>query len=367
MTGMARGYRIVLTGGPCGGKTTALNRLRDRFQSLGWRVFTVPETATLMSAGGVQLGNIPPGGVIRRQSNFLSVHLALEDSFFDIAAETGEPAVVFCDRGAMDYSVYMPDAAWQALLDERGWTPISLCQRYDAAIHLVTAAIGAESAYTTANNAARSETLEQARKRDESTRRAWIGHPHLHVIDNSTGFDDKVRRVIEVVSHRIGVPAPARLLRKFLVRPCATLPVHSVEIEIELTCLRTSDGSESRLRRRGQGKSFSYALTIKSPATEGGNVRETPLTGREYFAMLSQADPARRPVKKRRRCFLYDNHYFEFDDYREPVADLYLLQVELNADAQPQMPPFVEIEREVTGETRFTTATIAARSGDERG
>ena len=49
MSSTAALHRIALTGGPCGGKTTALTRLRDRFQSLGWRVFLVPETATLDS------------------------------------------------------------------------------------------------------------------------------------------------------------------------------------------------------------------------------------------------------------------------------------------------------------------------------
>lgn len=38
--------------------------------------------------------------------------------------------------------------------------------RYDAIIHLVTAAIGAEKYYTTENNAVRSENLQQARDLD---------------------------------------------------------------------------------------------------------------------------------------------------------------------------------------------------------
>ena len=40
-------------GGPCGGKTTAQNRLATFFESLGWRVFRVPETATILLNGGV--------------------------------------------------------------------------------------------------------------------------------------------------------------------------------------------------------------------------------------------------------------------------------------------------------------------------
>jgi predicted ATPase len=353
-------YRIVLTGGPCGGKTTALTRLRDRVEALGFRVFLVPETATLLAGGGVPLGDIPRSLLIRHEGNLMAVHLALEDSFFDIARAADRPAVVFCDRGALDYAAYMPTAAWQALLDERGWTPVGLYNRYDAVIHLVTAAIGAEAAYTTANNAARTETPEQARALDERTRQAWVGHPHLHVVDNRTGFEDKIRRVLDAVCAHIGAPAPARQVRKFLVSPCPALPVHHVELLIELTCLRTSDASEARLRRRGQGGSYVYAHTRKLPA--GGNVVERPLSGRDYFEMLAQADPDRRPVTKFRRCFLLDDHYFELDEYREPVTGMSILQVEVPCSVDVHLPPFLRVLEEVTDDWRYTTAGIASGS-----
>jgi hypothetical protein len=34
-------YRIVLTGGPCGGKSSAMTKLSERLQSLGYQVFIV--------------------------------------------------------------------------------------------------------------------------------------------------------------------------------------------------------------------------------------------------------------------------------------------------------------------------------------
>ena len=46
-------WRFFIKGGPCGGKTTAQNRLATFFESLGWRVFRVPETATILLNGGV--------------------------------------------------------------------------------------------------------------------------------------------------------------------------------------------------------------------------------------------------------------------------------------------------------------------------
>ena len=70
--------------------------------------------------------------------------------------------------------------------------------RYDAVFHLVTAAKGAEEAYTFANNAARYENVEQAAALDDRIIAAWTGHPHLRVIDNTTDFEEKlIRRVVD--------------------------------------------------------------------------------------------------------------------------------------------------------------------------
>lgn len=48
-------YRVVLTGGPCGGKTTALSEIKARLDALGFLVLCVPEAATLLFSGGARL------------------------------------------------------------------------------------------------------------------------------------------------------------------------------------------------------------------------------------------------------------------------------------------------------------------------
>ena len=45
--------KIVLTGGPCAGKTTALVKIIEHFSSLGFKVFTIPEVPTLFSQAGM--------------------------------------------------------------------------------------------------------------------------------------------------------------------------------------------------------------------------------------------------------------------------------------------------------------------------
>ncbi len=56
---------------------------------------------------------------------------------------------------------YTDDNVWQALLDETGWSTIQLRdRRYEAVIHMVTAADGAVNFYSDVNNEARYETID---------------------------------------------------------------------------------------------------------------------------------------------------------------------------------------------------------------
>ena len=107
----------------------------------------------------------------------------LEDIFVEIAQSSESPTIVICDRGVMDGSAYCDENVWQAILDETGWSTIHLRdRRYEAVIHLVTAADGAESFYTDVNNAARYETVQQAKDLDKRLINAWVGHPHFSII-----------------------------------------------------------------------------------------------------------------------------------------------------------------------------------------
>jgi len=45
--------KIVITGGPCAGKTTAMSWIQNAFTELGYHVIFVPETATELITGGI--------------------------------------------------------------------------------------------------------------------------------------------------------------------------------------------------------------------------------------------------------------------------------------------------------------------------
>src|SRR3989344_6451546 len=99
--GMSAAKKIVLTGGPCAGKTTARAYLVQKLGDLGYHVVFVPEAPTLLMKGGVK-----PGGVLENekfQRAVLNLTLKLEASFGGAAADMrfGTKPVIICDRGVM--------------------------------------------------------------------------------------------------------------------------------------------------------------------------------------------------------------------------------------------------------------------------
>jgi hypothetical protein len=85
----------------------------------------------------------------------------------------------------MDGSAYVDKTQWKGLMDEIGVSAVQLRDhRYDAVLHLVTAADGAEKFYDSATNNARYETIEEAREKDVRLREAYMTHPKWYLIDN---------------------------------------------------------------------------------------------------------------------------------------------------------------------------------------
>jgi primase-polymerase (primpol)-like protein len=57
--------------------------------------------------------------------------------------------------------------------------------RYDAVMHMVTAADGAEEFYANLSNEARYESVEEAVEKDKKLREAYMGHKRWVMIDNN--------------------------------------------------------------------------------------------------------------------------------------------------------------------------------------
>ena len=119
-------WRLVLTGGPCAGKTTALARLSTFFENIGWKVYRVPEAANILLSGGVNFTELTPSQTQKFQENLLKTIIQIEDTYFDLASESNRNCLVICDRGTMDASAYISSEQWNNILSKNGFDEVEL-------------------------------------------------------------------------------------------------------------------------------------------------------------------------------------------------------------------------------------------------
>ena len=364
--------KIVLTGGPCAGKTTALVRVIEHFSSLGYKVFTIPEVPTLFTQAGMNYLTTNKGFFYEGEKATLEIQLALEDKFLRMAQEcTEQPCIIVCDRGAMDISAYMEPATWDQITHAVSTSTAELRQRYDAVLHLVSAADGAEQYYTTANNAQRYEQMNEeglriARLLDKKVIHAWTGHPHLRVINNHDDFETKMRRVIKEISAVLGLPQPIEQERKYIVEVKGALPDDSIESEITQTYLKAEPGNEVRLRKRGWQGKYVYVHTSKQKKSDTEEVvTERQINNSMYEMMLGQADPDRTTICKTRKSFIWKGQYFEVDTYQGPLDGLVILETKgITATEPVKFPPFLKPVTDITGNESYFNFNLAKKKAN---
>ncbi|XP_052802072.1 TRPL translocation defect protein 14-like [Mya arenaria] len=356
-------YKVVLTGGPCGGKTTGQARLCTFFESLGWKVYRAQETALVLMSGGIKFTELSKEDAYKFQENLIKSMMQIENTYFDLAQTCQKNCLVICDRGIMDGSAYLPTEDWERMRADNNWSEVHIRDnRYNQVIHMVSSACGAEAFYTCAGHKTRHEDIDVARNLDKITAQAWVGHPYYDVVDNSTDFDDKINRMINTVCHRLGIDTGDRLQRntrkrKFLVKCMPdeqSFPPFQDFTVIHDYLVTPSRKMQARLRKRGQGGVWTYTHTIRRPEINKQSVEmRMAINVKDYNILLNQKDENHATIQKQRRCFLWKNQYFQMDIYREPCPDkckgLILLETYTTKSmSELELPDFLQITEEVT-------------------
>lgn len=356
-------YKIVITGGPCAGKTTGMSWIQNAFTERGYTVLFIPETATELISGGVAPWSCSSNTEYQKCQLKLQIE---KEKIFDYAAKTmdSEKILIVCDRGALDNKAYMTEADFAMTLRYIGANEVELRDEYDAVFHLVTAAKGAEKFYTTANNAARTETVDEAAALDDKLIAAWTGHPHLRIIENASDFEEKMKHLISEIASFLGEPEPYEIERKYLIeypdiKMLETLP-NCEKVEIIQTYLRSEDGEEVRIRQRGSKGHYIYFETRKKSISGLKRIEtERRLSKDEYLERLMDADTTKRAIRKDRYCLADGNQYFEIDIY--PFwNDKAIMEIELSdPDEEIRFPKMLKIIREVTEEEAYKNSSLA--------
>ena len=173
--------RIVLTGGPGGGKTTAIDLFR---REIGQRVVVVPESATMLFQGG-----FPRSNEIHARRSAQAAIFQVQRNLEDVQAALYPDRILLCDRGTIDGAAFWPGGPAE-FFDFVGTTLAKELARYDAVLFFETAAAGGMP--IEGGNPTRIESNEQAVELDRRLREIWSNHPRLVVVPHHHSFVKKI-------------------------------------------------------------------------------------------------------------------------------------------------------------------------------
>lgn len=181
--------KIVLTGGPGGGKTTAGELFLREFRE---ELTLVPETATALFKAGYP--RVPDPTVVRlMQTSIFHVQKNMEDIYQHLFPEH----ILMCDRGTLDGAAYWPNSD-QDFFSSMGTNLETELARYNAVIFFETAAAGGFP--IDLGNRVRIEGKNEAIKLDQKLQRLWSKHPHFIFIPNHSSFLTKIGHAIDALN-----------------------------------------------------------------------------------------------------------------------------------------------------------------------
>lgn len=179
--------KIVLTGGPCSGKSTIMELLKKEYPNFHF----VPEVATIIIH---QLG-ILPGSDVLSQNRFQRAIYRTQKLFEATSAQyatSHNMDALILDRGTWDGSVYLSGGA-QAFESVVSTTQFEEYKCYDSIVFL---SVPPKEIYDRKrdNNPARSETYDQAYELGQKIYNAWRYHPSFHQAMSDV-WEEKVEAV----------------------------------------------------------------------------------------------------------------------------------------------------------------------------
>ncbi|CAM9820839.1 unnamed protein product, partial [Heterosigma akashiwo] len=193
--------KVVLTGGPVAGKTSAIKLLTSLLATdptlQNPKVLAIPETATMLYEMGIsrkdELGRGKTRQLLAFQQALFEIQISLENTAMKLARKWAHCAedrsrdiIILMDRGLVDCKGYVPEQVREALLLNKNTSEDAILARYDMVIHLHSVAVEFPELYDDLmmNNSSRKETLEEARIQDEKELASWSAHPCHYEIKN---------------------------------------------------------------------------------------------------------------------------------------------------------------------------------------
>ena len=203
--------KIVLTGGPCAGKTTTITKIEEHLIEKGYHVLVVNECATEMIKGGIRPFGDNKTNVYDFENEILNLQLYKEKRYKDFLSKYPDDTkiIILYDRGSVDIKAYLGEENYNKMLEENNLDNDDLLNEYDLVIHMTTVAAETENKYSNATNKARFEEAKEAIDLDKRTNEAWSKHKNLKVAPVCDLLEEKINIVIGYVDELLKEKDPS--------------------------------------------------------------------------------------------------------------------------------------------------------------
>lgn len=185
-------YKIVLTGGPCGGKTESIQFLSDKLIEQHYSVKIIDETANSL----LKLGYMPSVNI----SIFDFQNLLFKIQFLKEYISEGKSKVLLCDRGLFDGKVYIDNNDFKKILELNKLNEEKVFSTYDGALYFRS--ISYEYPAEFVKNRIY-ETPEVGRIRDERCKEIWSKKIITCDYNNLEGFKNKQKLIFHSLKKQL--------------------------------------------------------------------------------------------------------------------------------------------------------------------
>ena len=189
-------FKIVLTGGPCAGKTTAVKTIKNHLKERNIPCFIVPETATELITNLVN-NEIP--NLYEFQKLVMKRQIEKESDTLDYIYSNYskvDKCVVIYDRGLYDNLAYLNNnKLFKKMLKSFHLDQLTSLERYDMVVDLLSLATCKPNEYNNSNEA-RKEDIKEASNLDNRTSNAWSNHFNLRIVSSDISFEEESQIII---------------------------------------------------------------------------------------------------------------------------------------------------------------------------
>lgn len=209
-------FKVVLTGGPGGGKTSVLNAIKNlaiteegykNIIKLGdkkIKLVTISETATELISSGITPTEAER--IYDFQDILFEIQKSKEESSIKSLRFGYDADVILFlyDRGLLDGMAYLDKKGeFEDIMASKDVKELDILDKYDLVLDLLSTATCAPEKYGFESNEARFEDVEWAKSVDRKTSAAWVGHRNMKLFDSGVSLEEEVNNVIEYLKDYI--------------------------------------------------------------------------------------------------------------------------------------------------------------------